>query len=93
MPDKHTPCAHRGPPLPVTNSRLVPPRWPAPCRRPGGAMTGSPRSAQDWPAIAYRVAVELLGEPNTRPFQWPRMAMGQARQFRTPSRDRTLVRL
>ena len=43
-----------------------PPRWPAPCRRPGGAMTGSPRSAQDWPAIAYRVAVELLGEPNTR---------------------------
>ena len=29
-------------------------------------MTGSPRSAQDWPAIAYRVAVELLGEPNTR---------------------------
>ena len=29
-------------------------------------MTAPGRSAQDWPAIAYRVAVELLGEPNAR---------------------------
>ena len=28
-------------------------------------MTGRTRPAQDWPAIAYRVAVELLGEPNS----------------------------
>ena len=40
-------------------------------------MTGRTRPAQDWPAIAYRVAVELLGEPNSplsnvREWRWGR---------------------